>query len=93
MEAYSWCIGNDPKGISIHLHRYAIYHSAKSVRIESPYTAARTHFVQPGKIEIDANERVVIGSAKTAFSFAPPSILSLTIFRWLYYITMSFQME
>lgn len=85
MEAYSWCTGNDLKGISIHLHRYATYHSAKSVRIESPYTAvARTRFVQPGKIEIDANERVVIGSAKAAFSFAPPSILSLTICRCIH---------
>jgi len=80
MEAFSWCIGNDFKRISTHLHRYATYRFAKSVRIENPYTAAaRTRFVQPGKIEIDANERVVIGSAKAAFSFAPPSILSLTI--------------
>ena len=37
-----------------------------------------TRFVQPGKIETDANERAVIGKAETAFSFAPPSILSLT---------------
>lgn len=40
-----------------------------------------TRFVQPGKIETDANERAVIGKAETAFSFAPPSILSLTICR------------
>ena len=47
--------------------------------IERPYTTAtRTRFVQPGKIETDANERAVIGKAETTFSFAPPSILSLT---------------
>ena len=40
-----------------------------------------TRFVQPGKIETDANERAVIGKAETAFSFAPPSILSLTIYQ------------
>ena len=50
--------------------------------IERPYTTAtRTRFVQPGKIETDANERAVIGKAETAFSFAPPSILSLTIYQ------------
>ena len=38
-----------------------------------------THFVQPGKIEIDANERTVNENLKTVFSFAPYSILSLTI--------------
>jgi len=41
--------------------------------------ATRTRFVQPGKIEIDANERAVIGKRNAAFSFAPSSILSLTI--------------
>ena len=69
MEAYSWCTGNDLKGISIHLHRYATYHSAKSVRIESPYTAvARTRFIeqlndgrrikvlQPGNIFLTAKQ-------------------------------------
>ena len=39
-----------------------------------------THFVQPGKIEIDANERTVNENLKTVFSFAPYSILSLTIY-------------
>jgi len=39
----------------------------------------KTRFVQPGKIEIDANERAVIGKRNAAFSYAPPSILSLTI--------------
>ena len=39
----------------------------------------RECFVQPGKIEIDANERAVIGKRNAAFSFAPSSILSLTI--------------
>ncbi len=82
MEAYSWCAGNDFKKISLHLHRYPTCCFAKSVKIESPYTAAaKTRFVQPGKIEIDANERAVIKEFKAAFSFAPPSILSLTIFR------------
>ena len=80
MEAYSWCAGNDFKKISLHLHRYPTCCFAKSVKIESPYTAAaKTRFVQPGKIEIDANERAVIKEFKAAFSFAPPSILSLTI--------------
>lgn len=55
--------------------------SGKARRIESPYILANgTRFVQPGKIEIDANERVVTGSTKAAFSFAPPSILSLMIY-------------
>jgi hypothetical protein len=44
-------------------------------------TASRTRFVQPGKTEIDANERAVIGKFKAAFSFASSSILSLTICR------------
>ena len=52
----------------------------RSGLIENPYiTATRTRFVQPGKIEIDANERAVIGKRNAAFSFAPSSILSLTI--------------
>ena len=52
----------------------------KSVKIKSPYILATgTRFVQPGKIEIDANERAVIEEFKAAFSFAPSSILSLTI--------------
>jgi len=55
---------------------------SKSAWIEYPYIpATRTRFVQPGKIEIDANERAVIEEFKAAFSFAPPSILSLTIYR------------
>ena len=50
--------------------------------IESPYILAiLTRFVQPGKIEIDANERAVTERLKAAFSFAPPSILPLTICR------------
>jgi len=40
----------------------------ESGQIENPYmTAIRTHFVQPGKIEIDANERAVIGKRKDCF--------------------------
>ena len=66
------------------MHRYSTYCFAKSVKVESPYTAAaKTRFVQPGKIEIDANERAVIKEFKAAFSFAPPSILSLTIYRFV----------
>ena len=77
MEAYSWCAGNDFKKISLHLNRYPTCCFAKSVKIESPYTAAaKTRFVQPGKIEIDANERAVHWNAKTAFSFTPSSILT-----------------
>jgi hypothetical protein len=41
-----------------------------------------TRFVQPGKIEIDANERAVIKEFMAAFSFAPSSILSLTIYHF-----------
>ena len=56
------------------------YTRSRSGLIESPYIQApRTRFVQPGKIEIDANERAVIGKRNAAFSFAPSSILSLTI--------------
>jgi hypothetical protein len=44
-----------------------------------------TRFVQPGKIEIDANERAVIKEFMAAFSFAPSSILSLTICRYPLY--------
>jgi hypothetical protein len=52
----------------------------KSEKIEIPYVVVpRTRFVQPGKIEIDANEGAVIEKCKTAFSFASSSILSLTI--------------
>jgi len=54
----------------------------KSIGIEFPYIpATRTRFVQPGKIEIDANEKAVVEEFKAAFSFAPSSILSLTISR------------
>ena len=45
-----------------------------------------------GKIEIDANERAAIEKCNAAFSFAPPSILSLTICtsnRFLYSIIAS----
>ena len=55
--------------------------TTKSGQIETPYgMPIRTRFVQPGKIEIDANERAVAGNARIAFSFAPSSILSLTIY-------------
>ena len=50
------------------------YTRSRSGLIESPYIPApRTRFVQPGKIEIDANERAVIGKRNAAFSFAPSS--------------------
>ena len=58
-----------------------LYLLAKSIGIEFPYIpATRTRFVQPGKIEIDANEKAVVEEFKAAFSFAPSSILSLTIY-------------
>ena len=67
------------------MHRYPTYCFAKSAKLEIPYTAvAGTRFVQPGKIEIDANERAVIKEFKADFSFAPPSILSLTICKFHY---------
>ena len=66
---------------TVHLSEDPCYTLSKSGLIESPYIqATRTRFVQPGKIEIVANERAVIGKRNAAFSFAPPSILSLTIY-------------
>ena len=57
-----------------------IYLNNKKRRNWNPiYNGYRTCFVQPGKIEIDANERAVIDKFKAAFSFASSSILSLTI--------------
>lgn len=66
---------------TVHLSEDPCYTLGRSGLIESPYIpATRTRFVQPGKIEIDANERAVIGKRNAAFSFAPSSILSLTIY-------------
>ena len=66
---------------TVHLSKNPCYTLVRSGLIESPYIpASRTRFVQPGKIEIDANERAVIGNRNAAFSFAPSSILSLTIY-------------
>ena len=53
----------------------------EAIRLKDHLPASRTRFVQPGKIEIGANERAVIGNLNAAFSFAPSSILSLTIYR------------
>ena len=65
---------------TVHLSEDPCYTLDRSGLIENPYIPAiRTRFVQPGKIEIDANERAVIGKRNAAFSFAPSSILSLTI--------------
>ena len=67
---------------TVQLSEDPCYTWSRSGLIESPYIPAiRTRFVQPGKIEIDANERAVIEEFKAAFSFAPPSIISLTICR------------
>ena len=67
---------------TVQLSEDPCYTLDRSGLIESPYIlASRTRFVQPGKIEIDANERAVIGKRNAAFSFAPSSILSLTILR------------
>ena len=67
---------------TVHLSEDPCYTLDRSGLIENPYIPAiRTRFVQPGKIEIDANERAVIGNRNAAFSFAPSSILSLTIFQ------------
>ena len=66
---------------TVHLSEDPCYTLDRSGLIENPYIPAiRTRFVQPGKIEIDANERAVIGKRNAAFSFAPSSILSLTIY-------------
>lgn len=65
---------------TVHLSEDPCYTLDRSGLIENPYIPAiRTRFVQPGKIEIDANERAAIGKRNAAFSFAPSSILSLTI--------------
>ena len=65
---------------AVHLSENPCYTLSRSGLIESPYIqTTRTRFVQPGKIEIDANERAAIGKRNAAFSFAPSSILSLTI--------------
>ena len=62
----------------IYVHLYlSIYSRVSELKIHIELT----HFVQPGKIEIDANERTVNENLKTVFSFAPYSILSLTICR------------
>ena len=67
---------------TVHLSEYPCYTLSRSGLIESPYIqVTQTRFVQPGKIEIDANERAAIGKRNAAFSFAPSSILSLTIWR------------
>ena len=67
---------------TMHLSKNPCYTLVRSGLIENPYIpASRTRFVQPGKIEIDANERAVIEMRSTAFSFTPSSILSLTIYR------------
>lgn len=57
--------------------RYPIINRVSELKVHIELT----RFVQPEKIEIDANERAVNENLKTAFSFAPPSILSLTIYR------------
>ena len=67
---------------AVHLSENPCYTLSRSGLIESPYIqTTRTRFVQPGKIEIDANERAAIEKRNAAFSFAPSSILSLTICR------------
>jgi hypothetical protein len=66
---------------AVHLSENPCYTLSRSGLIESPYIqTTRTRFVQPGKIEIDANERAAIGKRNAAFSFALSSILSLTIY-------------
>ena len=75
---------------TVHLSEDPCYTLDRSGLIENPYIPAiRTRFVQPGKIEIDANERAVIGKRNAAFSFAPSSILSLTICRTLFSLDFS----
>ena len=60
--------------------RYAIINRVSELKVHIELT----RFVQPEKIEIDANERAVNEKFKAAFSFASPSILSLTICRRLF---------
>ena len=58
--------------------RYPIINRVSELKVHIELT----RFVQPGKIEIDANERTVNENLKTVFSFAPYSILSLTIYTY-----------
>ena len=84
VEAYSWCAGNDFKKISLHMHRYSTYCFAKSVKVESPYTAAaRTRLCSTRKNRNWCKRKGSYRNIKAAFSFAPPSILSLTIYRFV----------
>ena len=58
----------DPYEFAVHFLQHMVYWLAKSKKIESPYIAATlTRFVQPGKIEIDANERAVIKESQGCF--------------------------
>ena len=80
-KAYFWC---DHRGFLVQnstFIRGSMLHSGQKRSDWKPIyiPAIRTRFVQPGKIEIDANERAAIGKRNAAFSFAPSSILSLTI--------------
>jgi len=60
------------------MHRYPTYCFAKSVKIESPYTAAaRTRLCSTRKNRNWCKRKGSYRKIKAAFSFAPPSILSL----------------
>lgn len=49
-------------------HTILCYTLSKSRKIKTPYMETnRTHFVQPGKIEIDANERAVTEKSQCCF--------------------------
>ena len=55
--------------------RYPIINRVSELKVHIELT----RFVQPEKIEIDANERAVNEKSQYCFFVAPPSILSLTI--------------
>lgn len=68
------------------MHRYPTYCFAKSVKIESPYTAAtRTRLCSTRKNRNWCKRKGSYRKIKAAFSFAPPSILSLTIYARKYF--------
>ena len=68
MGAYSWCAGNDfKKFLSICTGtQHTVLQRASKLKAHIQRLPGRA-FVQPGKIEADANERAVIERSKLLF--------------------------
>jgi hypothetical protein len=68
MGAYSWCAGNDfKKFLSICTGiQHTVSQRASKLKAHIQRLPGRA-FVQPGKIETDANERAVIEKSKLLF--------------------------